>query len=108
MTPEEFDRACASQQRSFDDRIAAFRENYLAFPDEQRASLKAWLEKAHALERENADRPMMLMVRTEIDVYGEDGKPVRWADNQFTAGTLLSAVSAWDAGEDFVPHTVLP
>lgn len=108
MNEDDIRRAMAGQQRHFDNQLSDFRQFYESFPPGERAKIKAWLEKVEAVGREGLEFNMLLNVKVENDECDERGTVLRWADCQFSPMTLLAAIRAWDAGEDFAPPGVLP
>ena len=72
------------------------------------AAFRAWLERVQTLNAEGQQWCASLQIQTQYDVCDEAGNTLRWADVGFSPTTMLAAVRAWDAGEDFAPSSVLP
>ena len=97
-----------SQLRHFDEQLSDFRSQYDNFTADERSGFRAWLERVEVLYSEGHEWNALLKVRTEYDVCDAAGNTLRWADADFSPKTMLAAVRAWDAGEDFAPSSVLP
>jgi hypothetical protein len=98
----------AVQLRHFDGQVADFRAWYDGFPAEDKARIRAWLERVEALAREGCEWSALLEVRTEYDECDADGDTLRWADVRFSPSTTLAAIRAWDAGEEYTPPGIQP
>lgn len=108
MDEDQVRRGLASQQRHFDDQLADFRQFYESFLSEERAKLRAWLEKVDAVEKEGLEWNAFITVRTENDECDEKGNVLRWGDSEFSPATMLMAIKTWDGGNHLAPDGVLP
>ena len=97
-----------SQLLSFDEMVADFRSLYDNFTAKERSNFRAWLESVKTLNAEGDQWCARLLVKIECDEFDEAGNTLRWADVVLSPRTMLAAVRAWDAGEDFAPSSVLP
>ena len=97
-----------SQLRSFDEMVADFRSLYGSFTAKEQSDCRAWLERVQTISAEGDPWCSSLLVKTECDEFDEAGNTLRSADAGFSPTTMLAAVRAWDAGEDFAPPSVLP
>lgn len=97
-----------SQLLSFDEMVADFRSLYDNFTAKEQSDFRAWLERVRTLSAEGDPWCARLLVKTECDECDEAGNTLRPADADFSPTTMLAAVRAWDAGEDFAPPSVLP
>jgi hypothetical protein len=119
------------QLRRQDSKLADLRRWYEGNSPEQRAKIREGLEKADAATKDLAGG-MYLTVKVEnnevgdqideideideFDEFNESGEvesteaddATPWEDCHFCIWTTLEAIRAWDAGQDFTPHTVLP
>lgn len=102
-----FDHVFAKGLRHFDNQLSDFRQFYESHSMEERKQLRDWLEKVDELQQ-TADWNMDIKIHAENDVFDDNGELIRWADATFSPRTMLSAISAWDQGDDFAPSTELP
>ena len=97
-----------TQLRGFDEKLANFRTYYDNFEAEDRPRFRAWLERAIALSEEESEFGALIRIQTEHDQYDSDGNLVGWADAEFTPATMMSAIRAWEAGNEYAPSSVRP
>ena len=97
-----------AQLRSFDERIANFRCLYDGYSAEEKSGFRAWIERAATLSAEGGEWCAMLRIKTEYDVCDESGETIRWCDAEFSAATVLSAIRAWDEGQEYAPSSIWP
>jgi len=107
MSREQFRRAFHCQQRRFDDELSDFRRTHESMPAEEKSQFRAWLEKLDSVEDESLWHATVHVHVTDEKV-DENGNTIRWADSDFTVGTMLIAINKWDAGEDFTPNGSMP
>jgi hypothetical protein len=105
---DKFRHVFDDQLRQFDAEISHLRQFYECLTPDERSRFRAWLKKVAALTSEGAEWGAHLKVRIENDECDEEGNVLRWADAEFLPSTMLSAIAAWDAGEDFAPPGRLP
>ena len=96
-----------SQLRYFDGMVLDLRGFYDSFTPEEKLQFRFWLERVLALQQE-CPWSAFLQVKVEYDLYDEKGEMVDFAGADFSPNTMLAAIKAWDAGEDFAPQTILP
>ena len=97
-----------SQLRSFDERIANFRSLYDEYSVEEKSRFRAWIERAATLSAEGDEWCAMLRIRTEYNECDESGTPIRGCDAEFSASTVLKAIRAWEAGQEYAPSSTQP
>lgn len=94
-----------AELRKFDEDVSELREFYNNFDIEERSQFRAWLEQVASLATEGYQQSVLLRIRTQYDVCDENGETLRWGDVEFSPGSMLAAIKAWDAGEDFAPES---
>jgi len=97
-----------SQLRSFDERIANFRNLYVEYSVDEKSRFRAWIERAATLSAEGDEWCAMLRVRTEYDVCDESGNTILGCDAEFPPSTVLGAIRAWEAGQEYAPSSTQP
>jgi len=95
------------QLKQFDNQLSEFRQFYESHSTEERKQLREWLEQISELQRA-ARWNMRIQIHAENDIFDGDDELIRWADAVFAPATMLSAISAWDAGNNFTPSSALP
>ena len=96
------------QLRGFDQRLADFRVYYDSCDAEDRTRFRAWLERAAALNEEGSELGALIQIRTELDLCDSDGNRTSWVDAEFSPSTMMSAIRAWEKGEEFTPSSIQP
>ena len=104
---DDFAHVFTGQLKQFDDKLSDFRQFYESHSTEEREQLRQWLEQLDASQTA-AKWKMNIQIHAENDVLDDKGDLLRWADAVFTPATMLSAISAWDQGDNFTPNSVLP
>lgn len=99
-----FRHVFAQHLRKLDNDLAEFRLLYDSFDADERIRFRQWLERVSALNAESTWN-VCLRVKCETDVLDEDDNLLRWADAELSPTTMLRAIRAWDAGEEFAPDS---
>jgi hypothetical protein len=92
----------------FDGKVSDLRQWYESHSLEERGELRAFLEKVNADAREADKWGIELRACSRLDVYDDAGELTNWVDAEFDPWTILSAIAAWDQGEEFAPSSVRP
>lgn len=113
-TEKDFVRAFMSQQRHTDDVIADIRRYYETWDPEQRAEIRAYIQKVKEASSGGSDYGLLVNIHVVHDEYPEDEQTydeghVLWSVNAHTwPSIMLQAIWAWDYGEEYTPPGALP
>lgn len=102
-----FDHVFRTQLRHFDNQLSEFRQFYESHSTEERKQLRDWLEQVNQLQQA-ANWNISIRIYAENEILNDNDELIHSASAVFTPTTMLSAISAWDQGDNFTPSTVLP